>query len=164
MKTQKRIYRTTAFISLFLFGVIIFWSLKVSGEELTVQQKEVWKSVEAYWEYCKQGDVNALMAGFHDDYVEWWADKILPLSKEQMETHFRKWLSGSFKPIAYELEPLSINIYGDVANVFFLYKWYKGVVRTSRHGRGMQTYLKQDNKWMLIGSMEASCIKLPACK
>jgi hypothetical protein len=35
-------------------GIIFFWSIQASGEEWTEAQKEVWKSVEAFWENSKK--------------------------------------------------------------------------------------------------------------
>lgn len=78
-----------------------------------------------------------------------------------MEAHSKEWLSGLSKPVSYELKPLSIHIIGDVANVFYVYKWHKEVVPGFHHGRAMDTYLMQDNMWMLIGGMDALCTKLP---
>jgi hypothetical protein len=104
------------------------------------------------------------MAGFHDDYVEWWSGKIIPLVKDLMTAHYKEWLSGLSKPVSYELKPFSINIIGDVANVFYVYEWNKEVGPGFHHGRAMETYLIQDNKWMMTGAMDALCTKLPPCE
>ena len=164
MLTKGAILKVRILIPIILCGIILFWSFQASGEEWTDAQKDVWKSVVAFWENSKKGDLEAVMAGFHDDYAEWWSGKIIPLGKELMEAHYREWLSGLSKPVSYELEPLSIHIFGDVANVFYLYKWHKDVVPGFHHGRAMNTYLMQENKWMLIGGMDALCTKLPPCK
>ena len=155
MKTQKRIYRSTVFISLFLCGIIAFSSSQTNAKEWTEAQKEMWKSVEAMWENFKQGDEKAVMAIHHDDCVNWWATRRLPADKYQIRLAFRTWLTGPDKPVSYELEPLSIHIFGDIANVYYIRTWGTKKVPKYNHGRLMQTYLKQDNKWMLIGSMGA---------
>ena len=164
MKTQGTSLVARVSVSLLIGGLVVFWGFQASGKEWTEAQKEVWKSVEAVWENFKQGDVEAVMVGFHDDSVQWLAAKKVPLGKDMIEAHYRAWLSGPFKPVSYELEPLSIHIFGDVANVFYVYKWDREGVPSHGHGRSMQTYLKQDNKWMFIGGMGASCTKLPPCK
>jgi ketosteroid isomerase-like protein len=165
MKTRKRSFRSTVFIYLFLSGVIVFWGFQVSGQEWTEAQKEVWKSVNGVWENFTKGDLEAVMAGFHDDSIVWWSDKAIPLGKDTRRPSYYKWLSGYHKPVSYELEPLSIHIFGNVANTYYLYKYIReGYPDYPVRGRVMETYLKQNNKWLIIGGMNSLCNELPKCK
>ena len=82
MKTQGPNLVARAAISLLFCGVIIFWGFQVSGQEWTEAQKEVWKSVEGVWESFTKGDLEAVMAGFHDDSIVWWDYKAIPLGKD----------------------------------------------------------------------------------
>lgn len=59
------------------------------------------------------------------------------------------------------LKPLNINIFGNVANVYYLYK-YDGE-KLKDQGRVMETWVKEGNKWLAIGSLSASCDKNPPC-
>jgi len=155
LKTQKSIFAGMMVISLFLCGIIAFWSPQANANEWTEAQKEVWKSVEVIWENSKQGDANAVMAIFHDDCVIWRSTVRLPVDKYKMTLLYRAWLTGPDKPVSYELEPLSIHIFGNVANVYYIYTW--GTKKEPKYNRvrSMQTFLKQDNKWMVIGTMNA---------
>lgn len=164
MLTKGATLKVRIWIPIILCGIILFWSFQAFAKEWTEAQKKVWKSVVAFWENSKKGDVEAVMAGFHDDYVEWCSRKIIPLGKDLLDAHYRAWLSGLSKPVSYELEPLSIHIFGDVANVFYAYKWHKEVVPGFHYGRAMGTYVMHNNKWILIGAMDALCTKLPPCK
>ena len=148
MKTQQK-----AFISLLLCGVIVFWGSQAFAKDWTEAQKEVWKSVEAMWENFKQGDEAAVMALLHDDLVIWPARKRIPWDKYKIRLEWRTWFSGPNKLVSYELEPLSIHILGDVANVYSLFTWGTKKEPRYNNGRAMQTFIKQDNKWLLIGSM-----------
>lgn len=95
------------------------------------------------------------MAIYHNDSVIWLATRKLPTDKYNIRLAYRTWLSGPDKAESYELEPLTIHIFGDVANVYYTYVW--GTKKNPRHisSRAMQTYIKQDNKWVLIGHMNA---------
>ena len=161
MKTQGTSLLARVSVSLLICGLIVFWGFQASGEEWTAEQKEVWEVVETEWEYCKQGDVEAVLTGRHDDSLTWWSRRAIPLGKSAIRLSYQDWFDLD-KPVSYELKPLNIHIFGDVANVFYLYKWQGKVLPKS--GRNMATYVKQNNKWKLMGTMGCSCENLPVCK
>jgi len=154
MKTPKK-----AFISLFLCGVIVFSSFQVFGQEWTDEQKEVWKSVQANWGTLKNGDVEAALAEYHDDLVTWWVSKPEPLRKVHMKQIYRNWLDYD-KLVSYELKPLAITVFNNVANVFYIYKWNGNIL--SDKGRRLEVWVKQDNKWLEIGALTSSSDTLPS--
>lgn len=117
--------------------------------------------MEADWELKKQGDLEGLSALRRDDVVLWWGDKPMPIDKKIALINYRGWFNYD-KPINCELEPLAIQIIGDVANIFYTYKFSGKILSGS--GRQIETWIKQDNKWLLISSFEARCDKLPPCK
>jgi len=80
MKTQGKSLLARVSVSLLICGLILFWSFQVSGDEWTEAQKEVWKVVETEWEYFKQGDVEAVLTGRHDDSLTWWSSRAIPLA------------------------------------------------------------------------------------
>ena len=87
----------------------------------------------------------------------WEATRRRPVDKYQIRLAYRTWFSSpdEYRLVSYELEPLSVHIFGNVANVYYIYTWGTKKESKHSHGRVMQTYLKQDNEWMLIGSMGA---------
>ena len=160
MKTKRKSFVSRVSISLVLCGIILFCGFQVLGQELNKEQKEIWKVVEARWEYYKQGDLESVMSCIHKEAVFWFRNGLSPSGKNAIETLIGAWISY-YPPLSYELKPLSINIFGNVANVYYLYKW-KGNMR-SDIGRIGATFIKQDNKWLLIGAISASCDKPITC-
>jgi len=150
-------------IPLLLCVVILFSGFQVSGDELTDTQKELWKIIESWWEYFKQGDLEGLSAYYDfEGSLEWSPSNPIPLAgKKAIMLSHEEWINYD-KLISYELEPINIYIVGDVANVYYLWK-FKGNI-LSGNGRQMDTYVKKNNKWNFIGGMGCSCKELPNCK
>jgi len=162
MKTQKKAFMARVFISLFLCVFIVFWGFQVLAQDWTPEQKEVWVSVQEYWENIKKGDVDAALAGQHDKMLAWFSMNPDPLKKEGIRSQYNRWVNR-FKPTFVKLEPLAINIVKNVANVFYLFKWESANKEVSARGRILITLVKQDNKWLAIGSLYSSCDKLSPC-
>ena len=101
------------------------------------------------------------MAMQHDDAVVWWAGKSIPfLNKELMKRSYREWFVYE-KPVSYKLQPLTIQIVHNVAIVCYLCDW-KGPSMVEKI-RVLETWIKQDNRWIQIGSFSASCDIVPSC-
>ena len=161
MKTKGRSLLARVSVSLFIGGLIVFLGFKVRGQEWTAEQKEVWNAVEADIELFKKGDVDGVLASRHDDVVIWWDSKPIPYDKELLRLNYKQGFDYD-KPVNWELEPLAIKIIGNVASVFYTYK-FSGIIFTGS-SRAIQTWIKQDNKWLMINALTASCDKLPPCK
>jgi len=73
-----------------------------------------------------------------------------------MEEGFKNWFSWK-QPVSFELNPLAINIVGNIATVFFYFKWEGKSPSEPYRGRNFQVYIKQDGKWKLLGSMSCPC-------
>ena len=89
-----------------------------------------------------------------------YANKTVPLDKELLKLNYKGWFDYD-KPTSFKLEPLAIRIIGNVASVFYTYKFSGKILSGS--GRTMKTWIKQDNRWILINSHSSSCDKLPPC-
>ena len=159
MKTQGKSLMAKVVVFLLFCFAIVFWSFQVFGQEWTAEQKEIWEVVVADWELLKQGNLE--MPNRHDNATVWLSNKMLPFGGKFMREAYKRWLDWD-KLVAFELEPLDIGIYGNVATVFYREKW-NGRIMSDR-ARTMETWIKQDNKWLLIGRFSASCDKLPPCK
>ena len=161
MKTKRPYSMARISVSLFICGMIVFLGFQVFGEEWTAEQKEVWESVQTNWETFKKGDVEAALAINHDEMIAWFPNYPAPIRKETMRNAYKNWFAWE-KPISVKLDPLKIHIFNNVANVFYYSKYEarKGLVVKSRV---LETWVKQDNKWLAIGSLTASCDKLPTC-
>jgi ketosteroid isomerase-like protein len=162
MKKQGRNLFAKALFSLLFSGVIVFWGFQVSAEDWNEAQKEVWKSVEAGWDLFVKGDIDAIAAIAAEGYLEWWPNDPSPFGNDYMKAKYKRWFDGN-KPVSYELKPVALNIIGDVANVFYFYKWNGDKMPATISGRQYSTWIKQDNKWKFMGSMGCSCDRRPYC-
>ena len=143
---------------------IVFWGSHVSGglkDHITEEQKEIWKLVEVDYELFKQGDLEGMSASRHDDVVYWAGRSYFPSDKNGLRNSWKHWFAAD-KPVKVELEPIAIKVSGNVASVFFELR-YSGI-SISAHVRVLTTYIKQDNKWVIINGMSSSCEQLPFCR
>lgn len=162
MKAKKRIFMSTLFSSLLICGFIVFWSFQASAIELNEAQREVWKTVEASWDFFIKGDFDALDALALERSLKWWTRLQHPFRKEFSHGNYSFWLSF-YKPVSYELKPVAINIVEDVATVFYYYKW-KGEKKPDMFSnRVFSTWIKQNGNWKFFGSMTSSCDMIPDC-
>ena len=143
---KNKIVLTTA-----LFFVLGLSS--VFAQEWSAAQKEIWINVNAYWALMAKGDINGFLEYFHSDYIGWDKNSPLPSTKEQS----KKWIIYSYQGVkipVYEIDPVAIKIYGDVAFVDYYYAMAKETAdgkKSAESGRWTDILLKQGNKWVMIG-------------
>ena len=147
-------------ISILVCVFIVASGFQAFGEEWTAEQKEVWTVLITNIENFKTGDVDKIMEGLHDDFILWWNDMPIPVEKELAFYRYRAWFKYDI-PKNWEIEPLTIKIIGNVASVFYTYKLSGKIL--SGTGRAMKTWIKQENRWIMINSHSSSCDKLPPC-
>ena len=160
MKTKDMNLITWIIVSIILFGIIFLWNFHAYGQEWTAEQKEVWGAVEAKWKAIQNGDVEAALKSKHDRVFIWNRPHPEPINKNMLKVTYKDWLETD-KPTAANIRPLNINIFNNIANVYYLYK-YDGV-KVYDKGRILETWIKQDNKWLQIGGLSSSCDTPPNC-
>jgi len=158
MKIQRKFYRPVLAISLLLCGVILFGGMHVFAEEWNESQMEVWKVIETAFESFKLGKIDESLSV--DGSLEWWSRKMVPLGGEILRRAYSRWFNYD-KPVSVELNPLKIQIYENVANVFYEWEW-KGK-KIGDRGRQMDTLVKQGTEWKFLGSMMCSCEEIINC-
>jgi hypothetical protein len=146
----------------FVCAFILASGFNAFGEEWTAGQKEVWNAIEKHWEFIKNGNIAATMEIFHDETLVLYGDNPSTLNRSQIESH-NKWLIENYVPTYIKLKPIAVNIVNNVANVFFVYKWESKNKEYSQSGRRMTTMVKENNKWLSIGSLSASCDQKAPC-
>ena len=125
----------------------------VFAQEWSPAQKEVWKNVNDYWGLMAKGDLNGFLDYFHADYVGWDNNSPLPSTKAES----KKWITYAYQGVkipVYEINPVAIKIYGDVAFVDYYYAMAKESQdgkKSSESGRWTDILLKQGNRWVMIG-------------
>lgn len=147
---------------IFLGFILVFSGSQVFGEQWTAEQKEIWASVEGFWDSIKRGDVESALARHHDKMIVWLSENPDPSKKYQTRQEYDT-LVGRFVPTFIELKPLDITIFEYVANVFYLIKWDSLNKEISSSNRELITMIKQDDKWVWIGHMGSSCKRPPPC-
>jgi ketosteroid isomerase-like protein len=141
------------YASFIMITVALMGVCRASAQEWSSAQKEVWKAESDLWSLMSKGDMNAFFDCFHADYVGWDYDAVLPSNKEESKKMLSYFTAGSKMPF-YEIKPLSIKIYGDMAFAHYYYTMAiekadgKKKVET---GRWTDILMKQNGKWLLIG-------------
>ena len=161
MKTKDMNLITWIIVSIILFGILFLWNFKAFGEDWTAEQQEVWERVKTEVELFKKGDVEGLLALCHDDVVIWWAIRDVPYDKELLSWNWKGWFKYDL-PTTWELKPVSIKVSGNVASV--MYNFIHTGEKITSKGRKLETWVKQNGKWLIFNSLSASCDKLPSCK
>jgi hypothetical protein len=140
---------------------ILTLSFQASGEEWTTEQKEVWEAIKEYHKYIENGDVDSAMALIHENALDLNYDNPLPLKKNQILSWNLFW--SRMKP-TIEIKPISIAIINDkLATAFYHFKWKSRDEIYSNKGRFGQTFIKQNGKWISIGSNSCSCSNPMPC-
>jgi len=147
---------------IFLVVVIgVVFQSKASGQELSAAQKEVWATEEAYWNTWKEKTSEKLRPFYHKNYVYWGALHAWPAASSSMGPP-----SGMYDGLggvidSYELTLHAVKVWGNVAvamyesKVIFIGKIHKF--------RCTNTWMKENDKWQIIGSVRDSCSTLPKC-
>jgi ketosteroid isomerase-like protein len=133
--------------------LLVTASTNLFAQEWNAAQKEVWKNVEAYWALDAAGNLDGFMSYFHDNYIGWEMSQPMPGSKAVA----KKFIEHDYKTektIIYNITPVSINVFGNVAIANY---YYARIVKDaegkeqSRSGRWADVLMKQGDKWVLIG-------------
>jgi ketosteroid isomerase-like protein len=134
------------------FGLYFLTAVAARAEEWSAEQKDVWKNVETYWALDMAGDTAGFLAYFHADYKGWNYNNAIPGSKERATkfiTHGHK----SSKTLVYDLQPVTVRVYGDTA--FAHYFWTR-VAKDAEgkekreSGRWTDILRKQAGKWVMV--------------
>ncbi|MFA8433779.1 MAG: DUF4440 domain-containing protein [Marinifilaceae bacterium] len=148
---MKKLFRI--FIVIAAFGCMSYSPFSAVAQEWSDVQKKVWTEVESYWDLHAKGDLEGFLNYFHADYIGWYNRSAMPGDKDSL----RKWLKEMFetkKVVLYEIKPVAISVYGDVAVIHYYYSQvvqYKPEKKHHEEGRWTDILMKQGGKWMLIG-------------
>jgi Domain of unknown function (DUF4440) len=132
------------FVISFAFGVI-----SAFGQELSAEQKEVWKVEEMLYEFNKQGDLWKYLDLYHNDGVVWATRVPHPINKPRMETIMMNYINIK----SYKLEPVIIKVTGNSALAYFRFN-YVDKNNATHSGRMVHFLIKQDGKWRIFGGSE----------
>ncbi len=126
--------------------------LPLSKKEWNPAQKEVWGNVETYTNLILKGDVKGFTDFFHKDYAGWNNCDLMPVNRTDIKKELQ--ILPNRKIASYNITPVAINIFNDVAIVHYYYSTaYKNKdgLERSKKGRNTDILLRQKDKWVLIG-------------
>jgi ketosteroid isomerase-like protein len=132
-----------------VFSIVMFFTYPTYGEELSAAQKEVWKMQEAVWELWKKGEVEGRLALYHKECILWLYNAAFPGDK----TLIRREMTKYSKIDSFELEPQEVKVFGNFAIVQYSLKYT--AFGKNYNERATTNWMKQDEKWQIIGSMRA---------
>ena len=136
----------------FLLIVLISMGTTVLASEWTDAEKEVLSDMEKSYETWVKKDMEGFLNYIHDDYCGWHYESAVPQKKSNFVNTVNYYFP-KFEVIFYELTPLEVQIFDDVAFVhyyfYFLAKDEEGKEQSSQ-SRYTDILMKVDGKWMLI--------------
>jgi hypothetical protein len=154
MKSQRTSLVTKISISLLLCGAVVFWNFQAFGEEWSDSQKKIWSMQKTLWELWVKGDMEKRKKLYHENSVIWEFGGLFPSGKDVLNRYYTIIVS-------FDLEPLEIRIFDNVAIVQYRCKYETPGANYSF--RFTNIWMNQDGKWEIIGTMSADCTKLPPC-
>ena len=100
--------------------LVVLAAAPVQAQEWSAVQKDVWKSVEAYWAFDLTSDVEGFMSYVDPSYMGWSYDSPVPMDKAAM----KKFMALDFqlnKTLAYDVKPVAIQVHGNFAFADYYY-------------------------------------------
>ena len=119
---------------------------------LTSEELSAWEVVERYTKLVQDKNWDGFFECFHEEFCGWLSLRSTPNGKVSRQ----KWVPFAYQSVEvleYELDPLAVNVYGDVAICHYATMKVKkspaGVEIVREH---MTDILKKENdRWLLIG-------------
>lgn len=120
--------------------------------DLSPAEREAWRTIESMTEALARRDWEAFFSHFHPDFVGWTLVRATPVTLDSR----RKWVPfmyASVQIIEYEVQPLSVRVYGDTAVCHYLaFKAKKrpdGGLSLEKE-KWSDVLKKEDGRWVLI--------------
>lgn len=160
-KTILSLQKVGAIFLVIVIGVV--FQSKAFGQELTATQKAVWETVESYWNTWKEKTSESLRPFYRENFAHWGALSAWPLGRGASTDPPDGGADGLGGVIdSYELTLHEVKVWGNVAIIMYESKVkYLG----SLYGfRCTDTWMKQADRWQIIGTMRDSCSELPKCQ
>jgi hypothetical protein len=137
---------------------VVLTSSTVFSQNWSPDQLAVWKVVQDSWKAWQGGDANGIVANVHDQYQGWSDDIPLPTSKQELLAWYNS-MKDNMKVARYEIQPARIVVTKTGAVVDYYYSmyvtWAMGVDVGAKEvkGRVAEFYVKEGDKWLLLGDM-----------
>lgn len=129
------------------------------AQDWTKEQLEVWNAVESIWEAWSTGDADMLASLLHPKYQSWSNTMPLPSTKESIVNYLR-FGKEYYNMLGYYNQPARITVLENAAVVNYYYQAFEAVdigdgkQSKKRTGKCVDFFVKEGNKWLLLGDME----------
>ena len=122
-------------------------------------EAQVWSLEKAYWEYVKANDLEKYRTLWNENFLGWPYISSAPTRKDHITDWITANTSKGVKLQSYAIEPLAIQVTGDVAINHYRINaaWTNGEggkVRTDRL-RVTHTWIRTGGTWQIIGGMSS---------
>lgn len=121
------------------------------AQSWTPEKQEVWKAVERLWSRWSTGDVDF----YADDFRGWNSSRHAPYTKAEIVPWVKKFHEKN-DIVLYDLNPLAIDLHGDIAIAFYTYQILIESSDGSQReeiGHWTDIYRKVDGEWHFIAEM-----------
>jgi ketosteroid isomerase-like protein len=137
---------------LIVLCLTLFGSAQLFGQEWSGEQKEVWASVENWWQAWADRDIDKINScigeGFRGRSERFHA----PYTMKSSQSWWKHW-TKNYKVIVQHVTPVAIDIHNDIAIVFLSYQSIvanKEGTEKEEQGKWTEIYKKTDGKWLII--------------
>ncbi|MGE5207768.1 MAG: nuclear transport factor 2 family protein [Alphaproteobacteria bacterium] len=141
-------------ISLFLALAATAYAQNASKDQM-----QVWQLEKAYWEYVKANDLEKYRALWNDNFLGWPFVSSTPVHKDHITDWITANTSKGINLQSYSIEPLAIQVTGDVAIDHYRIKatWTdaKGAHAHTDADRITHTWIRTNGTWKILGGMSA---------
>jgi ketosteroid isomerase-like protein len=133
--------------------LVVLFAAPLRAQEWSAAQKDVWKSVEAYWAFDLTADIEGFMSYVDPSYVGWSYESPVPEDKATV----KKFMSLEYqlnKTLVYDIKPVAIQVHGNFAfaDYYYMQLVKNAEGKTEEHkGRWTDILMKQGDRWVLIG-------------
>ncbi len=136
-------------------GVILVLFCSPSfAQEWTKNQKEVWSTVNNWWQAYVDGDLSEAKSIYAEDFRGWHASDYAPTSYDKALER-EEYSFENRNLVFFKLHPFAIDIRDDIAIVFYSSE----VIEKDKNGSGktakkkwVESFQNQDGKWLCISS------------
>jgi ketosteroid isomerase-like protein len=122
------------------------------AQEWSPAQQQVLATFDAYTRASVDGDVEEIMSYFHPEFLGWDYKQARPIDLRQI----REMIEGfyaSYKLAGFDVEPLAVQMQGDVAIVYVRYRETMKMgedADVSLTGPWTATFVKDGDKWLFF--------------
>jgi ketosteroid isomerase-like protein len=138
---------------------LVLLAVTTFAQDSAKYEAQIWSLEKAYWEYVKANDLEKYRTLWHQDFLGWPFVSSAPTRKDHITDWITANTSKGVKLQSYSIEPLAIQVTGDIAINHYRIKatWAasdKTKVRTDAL-RITHTWIRTHDTWQILGGMSA---------